>query len=274
MDTTHNGTHQARADERHIKRGNAVGVLEGKVAIVTGAGQGVGQGIAYALAAEGARVIVAGRTLSKCDTTVAEIVRRGGDASAVLCDVTDEGDINACVDTTIERYGTVDILVNNAQEVFITPLLNATREQFQRSWLSGPLAAFSFMQVCHPHLTDGGVVINLATAASLRADPDNYGVYASVKEAMRMLTRTAATEWGRDGIRVMTLIPLATSAGYEQWAEDRPEEAAAFLRTVPLGRVGDCEADIGRATVFLCSADARYITGGTLIVDGGQAYLR
>ena len=89
-----------------------------------------------------------------------------------------------------------------------------------------------------------------------------------------MLTRTAATEWGPDGIRVMTLIPLATSAGYEQWAEDRPEEAAAFLRTVPLGRVGDCEADIGRAAVFLCSNDARYITGGTLIVDGGQAYLR
>ncbi len=254
--------------------GDAMGVLEGKVAIVTGAGQGVGQGIAYALAAEGARVIVAGRTVSKCDTTVAEIHRRGGEAFALLCDVTDEDDIAACVAATVAQYGTVDILVNNAQEVFITPLLQATREQFQRSWLSGPLAAFSFMKACHSYLTDGGVIINLATAASLRADPDTYGVYASVKEAMRMLTRTAATEWGPDGIRVMTLIPLATSAGYEQWALDRPEEAAAFLRTVPLGRVGDCEADIGRATVFLCSRDAKYITGGTLIVDGGQAYLR
>ena len=251
-----------------------MGSLEGKVAIVTGAGQGVGQGIAYAMAAEGARVVVAGRTLAKCDTTVAEIHRRGGDAYAVLCDVTDEDDIRACVESTISQYGGIDILVNNAQEVFITPLLHATREQFQRSWLSGPLAAFSFMQVCHPWLRDGGVVINLATAASLRADPDNYGVYASVKEAMRMLTRTAATEWGPDGIRVMTLIPLATSAGYEQWAIDRPEEAAAFLRTVPLGRVGDCEQDIGRAAVFLASKDASYITGGTLIVDGGQAYLR
>jgi meso-butanediol dehydrogenase / (S,S)-butanediol dehydrogenase / diacetyl reductase len=251
-----------------------VGALEGKVAIITGAGQGVGQGIAYAMADEGARIIVAGRTLAKCDTTVAEIMRRGGEAHAVLCDVTDEADIRACIDATIRQYGAIDILVNNAQEVFITPLLDASREQFQRSWLSGPLAAFSFMQGCHEHLRDGGVVINLATAASLRADPDNYGLYASVKEAMRMLTRTAATEWGPDGIRVMTLIPLATSAGYEQWAEDRPAEAAAFLRTVPLGRVGHCEHDIGRAAVFLASKDASYITGGTLIVDGGQAYLR
>lgn len=251
-----------------------MGVLDGKVAIITGAGQGVGQGIAYALAAEGAKVVAAGRTVSKCETTVAEIERRGGDAYAVRCDVTDEADIRSCLDATIARYGAVDILVNNAQEVFITPLLQATREQFQRSWESGPLAAFSFMQACHPYLKGGGVVINLATAASLRPDPDNYGVYASVKEAMRMLTRTASTEWGPDGIRVMTLIPLATSAAYEQWALDRPEESAAFLRTVPLGRVGDCEADIGRAAVFLCSKDASYITGGTLIVDGGQAYLR
>lgn len=251
-----------------------MGVLDGKVAIITGGGQGVGQGIAYAMAAEGARIVVAGRTLAKCETTVAEIERRGGTALALRCDVTDETDIAACVAATVEAYGTVDILVNNAQEVFITPLVHATREQFNRSWESGPLAAFSFMQACHEHLRDGGVVINLATAASLRPDPDNYGLYASVKEAMRMLTRTAATEWGPLGIRVMTLIPLATSAGYEQWALDRPEEAAAFLRTVPLGRVGDCEQDIGRAAVFLASQDARYITGGTLIVDGGQAYLR
>ncbi len=251
-----------------------MGVLDAKIAIVTGAGQGVGQGIAYALAGEGACIVVAGRTLSKCETTVAEIKRRGGDAIALTCDVTVEADIAACVAAAFAHYGTIDILVNNAQEVFITPLLHATREQFERSWLSGPLAAFSFMQLCHPYLKDGGVVINLATAASLRPDPDNYGLYASVKEAMRMLSRTGATEWGPDGIRVMTLIPLATSAGFDQWVIDHPAEAAAFMKTVPLGRVGDCEADIGRAAVFLCSPDARYITGGTLIVDGGQAYLR
>lgn len=251
-----------------------MGVLEGKIAIVTGAGQGVGQGIAYALAGEGATIVVAGRTLDKCETTVAEIVRRGGAGLALRCDVTVEADVVACVASTVAAYGTVDILVNNAQEVFITPLLDATRDQFNRSWQSGPLAAFSFMQQCHQYLVNGGVIINLATAASLRPDPDTYGLYASVKEAMRMLTRTAATEWGPDGIRAMTLIPLATSAGYEQWAIDRPEESAAFLKTIPLGRVGDCEADIGRAAVFLCSPDARYITGGTLIVDGGQAYLR
>jgi len=95
-----------------------------------------------------------------------------------------------------------------------------------------------------------------------------------VKEALRSMSRAAAYEWGKDGIRVVCLMPLAKSPGYVEWEKARPEEAAAFVATVPLGYVGDCEQDIGRAAVFLASADARYITGSTLVVDGGQGYLR
>ena len=252
-----------------------MGVLQEKVAIVTGAGQGVGEGIAYALAAEGARVVAAGRTLDKVERTVAEIERRGGTGLALRCDVKDEADIEATVAATVERFGRVDILVNNAQEVTIAPLLASTRGDFLAGFCSGPLAAFSFMKAAHPHLlASQGVVINLATAAALRPDPNNYGFYAAVKEAMRTLTRTAACEWGPDGIRVLNLVPLATSAGFEQWAADRPDEAAAFLQTVPLRRVGSCEQDIGRVAVWMCSPDAVYVTGSTIIADGGQAYLR
>ena len=251
-----------------------MGTLDGRVALVTGAGQGVGEGIAYALAAEGARVMVTGRTLAKLERTAAEIARRGGTARASSCDVKREAEIRACVRATVEAFGGVDILVNNAQEVPIGALLSLRRDDLESGWLSGPLAAFTFMQACHEHLRGGGVVINLATSAALRPDPVGYGAYAAVKEALRSMSRAAAYEWGKDGIRVVCLMPLAKSPGYVEWEKARPDEAAAFTATVPLGFVGECERDIGRAAVFLAGPDARYVTGSTLVVDGGQGFLR
>ena len=251
-----------------------MGTLDGKVALVTGAGQGVGQGIAYALAGEGAAVVAAGRTLEKVQATADEIVRRGGRAQAVACDVKEEDDIQRCVDDTVNAFGTVGILVNNAQEVSLGPLLSMTRDDFDKSWRSGPLASFSFMKACHEHLKDGGVVINLSTSSSLRLDPQGYGVYGSVKDATRTISRVAACEWGPDGIRVICLMPLAASPAYQMWEQHDPEGAAGFRAGIPLGYVGDCEQDIGRAVVFMCGPDARYITGTTINVDGGQAYLR
>jgi meso-butanediol dehydrogenase / (S,S)-butanediol dehydrogenase / diacetyl reductase len=251
-----------------------VASLDAKVAIVTGAGQGVGRGIALAVAGEGARVVAAGRTYSKVEATVDAIRARGGDGLAVRCDVGNERDIVECVTTAAQAFGTVDILVNNAQEVPLGRLEDVSRDEFEAGWRSGPLATFSFMVACRPYLRGGGVIINLGTGASLRPDPIGYGAYAAVKEATRALTRAAACEWGPEGIRVVTIVPLATSDGLEAWAASRPEEADAFFATVPLGRAGDCENDIGRVVVFLCGPDAGYITGTTLTIDGGQAFLR
>jgi meso-butanediol dehydrogenase/(S,S)-butanediol dehydrogenase/diacetyl reductase len=248
--------------------------LQGKAALITGGGQGVGRGIALALAAEGAHVAVTGRRPEKLASTVAEIERRGGRAIAVPGDVKVAADIERTIDAVVRAYSTIDILVNNAQEVTLGPLLSMERDDFEAGWQSGPLAAFSFMKAAYPHLCGGGVVINLVTSAALRPDTNNYGVYAAVKEAMRSLTRTAACEWGPQGIRVVNLLPLAASDGFQGWTEARPDEAAAFVATVPLQRVGDCEADIGRIAVFLCGPDASYITGTTIMADGGQAYLR
>jgi len=249
--------------------------LEGKVAIVTGAGQGVGRGIALALSAEGAAVIVAGKTESKLVDTCEEITLRGGLAVPVVCEVGKSDDIDACVRETLHAFGRIDILVNNAQSVPLGRLSEVSEKALDAGWRTGPLATFRFMRACHPHLKkQGGVVINLATGAAMRNDLAGYGAYAAVKEATRTLSRAAACEWGVDGIRVLVIVPLAMSPGMEMWTEMVPDEARAFMATVPLRRGGDCEKDVGRAVAMLCSDDAAYITGTTIMLDGGQAYLR
>lgn len=246
--------------------------LQGKAAIVTGAGQGVGQGIAQALAQAGVNVVVAGRTLSKCEATVATITARGARASAVQCDVFSADDITRTVDFAVQTYGGVDILVNNAYDGTFGPLLSMNDDAFMRGVHSGTLASFRFMRACHPIMKTrgGGHVINLATSAGVRWDMSNYGAYAVAKQGIRALTRAAAAEWGPDGIRVNTIAPLALSPALEYWTKHDPE-AATFFKSVPLRRVGDCEADIGRAVVAILGSDLGYLTGATIPLDGGQA---
>jgi len=250
-----------------------MGMLDGKVALITGAGQGVGQGIAYALASEGAHVAVTGRTIGKLDDTVAEIRKRGGTAQAFLCEVTAKSDLERCVGDVVAAFGGIDILVNNAQLVPLGLLLEVTDEDFVDGFESGPLASIRLMRLCYPYLKGDGVIINLATGAAFRQDSARYGAYAAVKEAIRALSRAAACEWGADGIRVNTIVPFALSKGLEGWMQAVPEEAAAFFSTVPLRHAGDCESEIGRAVVAICGPDFRYVTGQTIALDGGQAYL-
>ncbi|MDD3763913.1 MAG: SDR family oxidoreductase [Nevskiales bacterium] len=247
--------------------------LGGKVALVTGAGQGVGQGIALALAAEGAAVAVVGRTRAKLDDTIRRIEARGGEALAVECNVRDPASLARCVDTVVGRYGRINILVNNAQEVPLGALDQVSDEAFAGGWESGPLATFRLMKLCHPHLKGDGCIVNFATAAAKRWDLSGYGAYAAVKEAIRQLTRAAACEWAVDGIRTNAILPLANSPAMQGWTAARPEEAAAFVATVPQGRVGDCEQDVGRFVATLCSERCRYINGQSIGVDGGQAFL-
>jgi NAD(P)-dependent dehydrogenase (short-subunit alcohol dehydrogenase family) len=247
--------------------------LNGKIALVTGAGQGVGRGIALALAKAGATVAVTGRTLSKVEAVANEIEAAGGHAVALACDVAKREDIRNTVETTVARLGGLDILVNNAYDGAFGPLLSLSDEDFQKGFVAAPFATFRFMVAAHPHLKarDGASIINLATSAAVRWDMSGYGAYAAAKEGVRALTRAAAAEWGVDGIRVNTICPLANSPALDAWAKHRPEEAEAFFATVPLRRIGDCETDIGAVAVFLASPASGYLTGATLPVDGGQA---
>ena len=247
--------------------------LSGKVALVTGAGQGVGQGIALALATAGVAVAVAGRTAAKLEQTCAQIAERGGKALAVTGDVKDPASLAAMVETTVAGLGGIDILVNNAQEVPLGKLLDVTDAAFLAGFESGPLATLRLMKLVHPHLLarGGGTIFNLASSAAIRWDMTGYGAYAAVKQAIRSLTRAAAAEWGRDNIRVLTIAPHAESPGLKWWVENNPDEAEAFFRTIPLGRIGKLEADIGRAVVVLCGDELGYLTGATIPLDGGQA---
>lgn len=249
--------------------------LSGQVALVTGAGQGVGQGIALALAAEGASVAVMGRTRAKLDDTVMQIGQRGARAIAIEGDVCRAEDVRRSVDTTVRELGGLQILVNNAQVVPLGRLLDVSDESFAAGWESGPLATHRFMRAAHPHLKErGGVIINLGTAAALRHDPVGYGCYGAVKEAIRTLTRAAAVEWGADGIRALNILPLAESPGFAGWRAARPDEYAAYCKEIPVGRVGDCEKDIGRVVAFLCSEEGSYVNGTSITVDGGRDFLR
>ena len=250
-----------------------MGKLEGKVALITGAGQGIGQGIALALAKEGAVVAVAGRTESKLHTTCGLLADIGARGEAVVCDVSKKDDITDAVDRTVELFGGIDILVNNANDCKPGPLLSVLDEDFERSFATGPLATLRMMQASYPHMNSrgGGVIINMVTSAAVRWDASNYGAYGSIKEGMRSLTRAAACEWGKDNIRVLNVAPHAKTPALQWWMEKNPEEAAAFVAGIPLGRVGDPETDIGRAVVFLVSEDAGYLTGATIPLDGGQS---
>jgi meso-butanediol dehydrogenase/(S,S)-butanediol dehydrogenase/diacetyl reductase len=251
-----------------------MGILDGKVALITGAGQGVGQGIAFALAREGAKIAAIGRTEAKLQDTCGQIESFGGEAIPVVADVHDSGAIRRSIATTVETFGRLDILVNNAYGIAIGPLLSLTDADFDRSMSGSALSTFRYMTGCYPYLKEAGegAIINLSTSATRRWDAANYGFYAASKRAVEALSRAASSEWGPDNIRVNTIAPHALSPGLRGWIEANPAEAKAFFKTIPLGRVGDCEHDIGAVALFLVSPAARYVTGTVIPVDGGQAF--
>jgi NAD(P)-dependent dehydrogenase (short-subunit alcohol dehydrogenase family) len=251
-----------------------MGLLDEKVAIVTGGGRGVGRGIALALASEGANVIVCGRSVSYLEETCSSIVDRGGSALSIQCDVTKPAQLSLLVQFALQSYGTVDLLINNAMEIPHGTLLEISEETIEAAWQSGPMAALRLMRLCHPYLRGGGAIVNVSSHSSIYPDSPARGIYAATKSALNAISRAAAVEWGNEGIRVNVIFPTSTSESMSQLSYDEPERHQRILDEIPLGRIGDPESDIGRAIVFLCGADSGYITGATLPVNGGRSHLR
>ncbi|HTJ65296.1 MAG TPA: SDR family oxidoreductase [Alphaproteobacteria bacterium] len=247
------------------------GKLTGKVAIVTGAGQGAGMGASLAMAAEGAAVVLFGRTFSKVEKVAAEIIARGGKAVPFGGDVTRESDIAACIDLTLATYGRIDILVNAAQspEMRTSKLLDISLEDIFELWNSGAAATLLFMRAVHPHMVKagGGSIVNFGSGAQY--GPAHYGVYAGVKAAIEKISRAAAMEWAKVGIRVNTVVPMVNSPANDA----DPTSNETLERIIPLRRIGDPEQDIGRPIAFLASEESAYITGSVLMLDGGLSYL-
>ena len=249
--------------------------LAGRVAIVTAGGLGVGRGAAIALAAAGARVVVSGRTVSKCEDVVDEIEAEGGTAVAVECDVTIRDHIEECVADTIDSFGAIDVLVNAADDQRLVPFLEITEDDILAGTRTGVLGTVRFTQAVVPHMIDrgGGAVVNVASGAGLLALA-GMGPYSANKEAIRSLTRTAAVELGPLGVRVNAVCPTAWAPSFEEWALAHHNEFEALIARTPLGRIGDPVDDVGAGIVFLASDQSRYVTGSTLMLDGGATYLR
>ena len=244
--------------------------LTGKAAIVTGGARGVAKGVAIAFAKAGAKVLIVDREEALGRGTEAELRALGADASFMPFDLSRHKEAHTIVDSAVSRFGRLDILVNAAQASRQAPLAATSDEDMQLAFDTGFWPTFVLMRAAYPHLVKTcGSVINFATGAAFDAIP-TQGSYVAAKEAIRAISKVAASEWGPDGVRVNLICPFANSPGVQAWADHAPADYAAQLAKVSLRRVGDCETDIGAAAVFLASDAAAYITGHTLMVDGGQ----
>ncbi len=251
--------------------------LEGKVALITGAGRGIGRGTALALAGEGAAVAVFDIDESTLRETLAMLEDKGAQALGLPLDIGSRKTCEAAVAHTVEAFGALDILVNNAAWT-PTPgklLIEFDDATFARVLDTNLWATFWCMQAAHPHLLvqGGGSIINFASGSGTRGN-ETQGAYAAAKEAIRGLSRVASREWGPDGIRVNIVCPFANSPGMLDWAALDPEGYQAAIAQIPLRRVGDCQDDVGRVVAFLASEEAAYITGQTMWVDGGSGSVR
>ncbi len=247
-----------------------MGILDGKVAIVTGASQSVGRAEAIALAREGAAVTLVARSYDKLVQVGKEIEAFGGRALPVQCDVCDKQQILAAVEATVEKFGTVDILVNNAQitNFAVVPMEDWSDEDYHRVVDSGPTATWHFMRACFPYMkaNGGGKVINTGSGAQ-RAAMQGYSGYGTAKGAIWALTRNAAMDWAQHNILVNMITPAA--AGPAMFEQHTQEEIDAFGKMNPLGRIGDAEQDIAPVVVFLASPASDYMTANYLSCDGG-----
>jgi len=247
--------------------------LENKVAIVTGGASGVGNGVAAAFAKEGAKIVIVDYNREAGLLAIEELRKHAPESIFIHADLMDYGTHEAIVRETAETFGRIDVLVNNAQVSKVKPFLELTSEEAELPFRSGFFPTFYLMQHAFPYLKETkGHVINFASGAGITGAV-NQAAYAAAKEAIRGLSRVAAIEFGPHGVKVNVICPFANSPGVRMWAQYKPDDFNATLAGVPLGRVGDVEEDIGRAAVFFASADSNYVSGQTLMVDGGALRL-
>ncbi|WP_308284738.1 SDR family NAD(P)-dependent oxidoreductase [Streptomyces longispororuber] len=190
-------------------------------------------------------------------------------------DVSDRRIADAAVAAAVERFGKLDVLVNNASVSRQKPFEEQTDDDWNLAMDTGLYATRNFMLAALPELkrAGGGSVINFGSGAGLDGQP-NQASYAAAKEAIRGLSRVTANEWAPHDIRVNVVCPMALTAGVSAWAEARPEQYAQSAAKVPLGRFGDPGRDVAPVVAFLASDDAQYMTGQTLMADGGAIKLR
>ena len=245
--------------------------LEGKVAIVTGGASGIGGAVTRAFVKRGAKVVALD---IDPDAGAALVDEFGDEVVSITGDVSDASMPHLAVAKAVEQFGRLDALVNKAHASRKAPFVETTQAMWDLSFNTGLWATRDFMLAAHDELKKAkGSVVNFGSGAGLSGNV-NEASYAAAKEAIRGLSRVVANEWALDEIRVNVVCPMAMTGGVEQWRENYPDAYATAEAKVPLGRFGDPETDVAPIVAFLCSDDSRYMTGQTLMADGGSIKLR
>ena len=243
--------------------------LDGQVALVTGAGRGIGRDLVLALAAAGARVAAGVRSLDDGESVVAEARDAGADTAAIAMDVTDRASIERAVEETVTRFGRLDILVNNAGLGTNHDALDATEEEWDELFAVNVRGLFFASQSAGRRMVEQrhGRIINMASQAGLVGIP-RHAAYSASKGAVIALTKVLALEWAPFGVTVNSVAPTFIRTPGTAERLDRPEFLADVLERLPVGHVGST-TDVAGAVIYLASPAASLVTGTVLVVDGG-----
>jgi NAD(P)-dependent dehydrogenase (short-subunit alcohol dehydrogenase family) len=246
--------------------------LADKVAVVTGAGAGIGRAIALRFAREGARVVVGDRDDATADETARAIEAEAGAAVAALCDVSREADVDALVALAVEKFGRLDVMVNNAALVRHAPLSQTTTKQWRKSvevTLDGTF--FGVRAALNAMIPRGtGSILNITSGAGLHGEPF-HNAYGASKAAVHNLTQLACVENAQHGIRINAICPGPIDTETLRWAlAQRPGGVSAFVEQIPARRLGSAD-EVAHVAVFLASDEAAYVNGAIVTVDGGIA---
>ena len=248
-----------------------MGVLQGRVAIVTGAGAGLGLAIARELAAEGCDVAIAERDAPAGERAAVELSGLGVQARSYPVDVSVASEVDALFAAAPRELGRLDIVVNNAGVSHVGPTVAETTDE---AWAESvgvmQTGVFYCLRAAARHLLPqgSGSVVNIASIRGFSPNPGRIA-YCATKAAVLMMTRVAAGEWAGSGVRVNAIAPgIQRTPMWDQDVARGAIDEPFYLRTVPMGRIGD-PREVGRLAVYLCSDDAAYVTGGCFTIDGG-----